>query len=201
MIKWLQGKKTYLVAAVVFVLGGIQALQAQGMIDWTIPSWVYVVLSALGLGALRSGVKRSENVNIGDLVERRVQSILKAHGLRFILVASLAVSGLSLFGCNMAGKDLQRVEHEPRSEQRSTGITITVNQSGARDGDAEASTLADARGEKLPLAAHAKGHVTVIICGQYPLVYSRSEGAPQTTGAGRGKLEATPKLEVNIPGK
>jgi hypothetical protein len=50
MWKWLSGKKTYLVAATTFVLGG---LSASGV---TVPMWVYSLLAAAGLGTLRAGV-------------------------------------------------------------------------------------------------------------------------------------------------
>lgn len=49
---WLQGKKTYIVA----VLAGVAAtLNALGIV---IPEWVYIVLGALGLGAIRSAITK-----------------------------------------------------------------------------------------------------------------------------------------------
>lgn len=50
---WLQGKKTYIVSILIGV-GGI--LMAQGVV---IPEYVWVILSALGLGAVRSGIDKS----------------------------------------------------------------------------------------------------------------------------------------------
>lgn len=47
----LKGKKTYLIAISVGILAG---LQAYGI---TVPEWVYTLLAALGLGAVRSAVK------------------------------------------------------------------------------------------------------------------------------------------------
>ena len=52
MLTWLSGKKTYIVAVAIFVLGG---LQASGI---AIPEYVYVLLGALGITTLRSGVKK-----------------------------------------------------------------------------------------------------------------------------------------------
>ena len=49
---WLEGKKTYIVALVLAVLG---AYTAMGHI---VPDEVYVILSALGLGTLRAGVDK-----------------------------------------------------------------------------------------------------------------------------------------------
>ena len=52
--KWLQGKKTYLLA---LVIGVIAALNALG---YVVPEWVYAILAALGLGAVRSAITKSE---------------------------------------------------------------------------------------------------------------------------------------------
>ena len=49
---FLKGKKTYIVAGVTFVLGGLTAL------GYVIPVWVYPLLGSLGLGTLRAGVKK-----------------------------------------------------------------------------------------------------------------------------------------------
>ena len=54
ILDWLKGKKTYIVFAALFIIGG---LQANGI---EIPQWVYSILAALGLGALRAGVKKAE---------------------------------------------------------------------------------------------------------------------------------------------
>jgi len=50
--KWLQGKKTYIIAILV---GVGAALQAMGV---SIPEYVYILLAALGLGAVRSGITK-----------------------------------------------------------------------------------------------------------------------------------------------
>ena len=50
MLKWLKGKKTYLVMAVTFVLGGLSTCGVE------VPTWVYGVLAGAGLGSLRAGV-------------------------------------------------------------------------------------------------------------------------------------------------
>jgi len=47
--KFLQGKKTYIVA---ILIGVFAALESMGVV---IPEYVYTILAALGLGALRSG--------------------------------------------------------------------------------------------------------------------------------------------------
>jgi len=50
MLNWLQGKRTYIIAAATFVMGG---LQAAGL---PIAPWIYPLLAAAGLGGLRAGV-------------------------------------------------------------------------------------------------------------------------------------------------
>jgi len=55
MLNWITGKKTYIVAVAVFVLGG---LQASGI---AIPEYVYVLLGALGITTLRAAVKKTES--------------------------------------------------------------------------------------------------------------------------------------------
>ena len=58
MLKWLDGKKTYLVAAATFILGGLTAC---GVV---IPAWLYPMLVASGMGALRAGVgKTADDTN------------------------------------------------------------------------------------------------------------------------------------------
>ena len=63
MFEWFSGKKTYLVALVTFIVGGLEALGGAGMIDWQTPSWLYATRGALGLLALRAGVKKIETNN------------------------------------------------------------------------------------------------------------------------------------------
>ena len=50
MFETLTGKKTYIIAAVTFVTAGLSA------IGLPVPAWIYPLLGALGVGALRSGI-------------------------------------------------------------------------------------------------------------------------------------------------
>ena len=50
---FLKGKKTYLIVAATFVLGGL------GACGVGIPAWVYTLLAAAGLGSLRAGVDKA----------------------------------------------------------------------------------------------------------------------------------------------
>lgn len=50
--KYLSGKKTYIVAILIGVGAGLQAI---GIV---IPDYVFAILGALGLGAVRSGVNK-----------------------------------------------------------------------------------------------------------------------------------------------
>ena len=54
MFDWLKGKKTYLVMATTFVVGG---LMAAGV---TVPPWLLVLLGSSGVGFLRAGVDKGE---------------------------------------------------------------------------------------------------------------------------------------------
>lgn len=49
---WLQGKKTYIVMVGAFVIAG---LMANGIV---IPDYVWGILAALGLGAIRSAIEK-----------------------------------------------------------------------------------------------------------------------------------------------
>ena len=51
--KWLRGKKTYLVAAAIVVLGFLQ-----GMDVFVVPGWAWPIIGAIGLGTLRAGVNK-----------------------------------------------------------------------------------------------------------------------------------------------
>lgn len=53
LVAWLSGKKTYIVMVIMFILGGLQA------IGIGVPEWVYAMLVAVGLGAVRAGVTKS----------------------------------------------------------------------------------------------------------------------------------------------
>ena len=55
MFDFLKGKKTYMVAAATFILGG---LTASGV---AVPIWVYSLLAAAGLTSLRAGVDRTKS--------------------------------------------------------------------------------------------------------------------------------------------
>jgi hypothetical protein len=57
MMDVLKGKRTYLIAAATFVLGGL------GAVGVSVPAWAYSLLAAAGLGALRAGVARAKDVN------------------------------------------------------------------------------------------------------------------------------------------
>ena len=52
--QYLQGKKTYIIA----ILIGLGAI-AQSL-GYVVPEYVYAILGALGLGAVRSGVDKSK---------------------------------------------------------------------------------------------------------------------------------------------
>jgi hypothetical protein len=52
ILAWLEGKKTYLVTAATFVLGGLVAVGVE------VPEWLWPLLAAAGLGTLRSGVEK-----------------------------------------------------------------------------------------------------------------------------------------------
>ena len=50
MLNWLQGKRTYIVAAATFVIAGLQACGVP------LAPWIFPLLAAGGLGALRAGL-------------------------------------------------------------------------------------------------------------------------------------------------
>ena len=50
--QWLSGKKTYIVAIATGMLGLYQAMHP----GFVMPEWVWALLGALGLGAIRSGM-------------------------------------------------------------------------------------------------------------------------------------------------
>jgi len=52
-IKWLKGKKSYILAVAVVVLGLLQGLGI-----FVMPEWSWAVLAALGLAAIRAGVNK-----------------------------------------------------------------------------------------------------------------------------------------------
>ena len=54
ILEWLDGKKTYIVA----VLVGLGAVATS--LGWSIPDWVWLLLGAIGLGAVRDAVKKLE---------------------------------------------------------------------------------------------------------------------------------------------
>ena len=49
MLKFLQGKKTYLVMIATIIIGGIDTANQAGVIHFTIPAIAYTVLGALGI--------------------------------------------------------------------------------------------------------------------------------------------------------
>lgn len=51
IIVWLKGKKTYLIAIVTAIIAGVQAM------GYTIPEYVYAILAALGISAVRAALK------------------------------------------------------------------------------------------------------------------------------------------------
>lgn len=59
MLEWLKGKKTYLIAAVAFVVAGL------GAIGIHTPDFVMEMLGALGLYSLRAGIKSDTGTGDG----------------------------------------------------------------------------------------------------------------------------------------
>lgn len=55
LLKWLEGKKTFIVALGIAAAAGCQAFGVE------IPELVWPVLAALGLAAIRAGVKKTES--------------------------------------------------------------------------------------------------------------------------------------------
>ncbi|MDE2577932.1 MAG: hypothetical protein KGL46_03920 [Hyphomicrobiales bacterium] len=53
----INGKKTYIVAAVIAACAGAQAL------GYTIPEWAWMLFNAAGLGAVRDAVAKAEPAN------------------------------------------------------------------------------------------------------------------------------------------
>lgn len=53
LITFLNGKKTYVVAVIAAITAGLQAL------GYTVPSYVYLIEGALGLGAIRVAISKS----------------------------------------------------------------------------------------------------------------------------------------------
>ena len=53
IIEYLKGKKAYLIAIATAVLGTLQGLDV-----FTLPEWVWPILAACGLAALRAGVNK-----------------------------------------------------------------------------------------------------------------------------------------------
>lgn len=53
IIEFLKGKKTYIIAIAIVVLG---ILQGYGI--FAVPEWVWPIIGGLGLGTLRAGVNK-----------------------------------------------------------------------------------------------------------------------------------------------
>ncbi len=53
LLEALKGKKTYLITALVVILGALQGLDVFIMPDWSWP-----IIGAIGLGTLRAGVNK-----------------------------------------------------------------------------------------------------------------------------------------------
>ena len=54
VVRWLDGKRTYLTAVTILTAGILAACGVQ------VPEFVWAALAALGLGFLRAGVKKAE---------------------------------------------------------------------------------------------------------------------------------------------
>jgi len=53
---YLKGRKSYIIAIVVAILGVLQGLDV-----FTLPDWCWPILGAAGLGALKGGIDRTSN--------------------------------------------------------------------------------------------------------------------------------------------
>ena len=63
LVSFLQGKRTYTIAAIAALTAGVQAL------GYHIPDWVYIIEGALGLGAVRVAISnQGGNYVTGDKV-------------------------------------------------------------------------------------------------------------------------------------
>lgn len=53
LIEWLKGKKTYLIAGTIVILGFLQ-----GTDIFVLPDWCWPILGACGLATIRAGVNK-----------------------------------------------------------------------------------------------------------------------------------------------
>ena len=61
LIEFLKGKKTYIIAIAIVVLGFLQ-----GMEVFIVPEWAWGILGALGLASLRAGVNK-----VADTIKKK----------------------------------------------------------------------------------------------------------------------------------
>ena len=54
ILAFIDGKKTYITMLLTFVAAGLTAC------GYTIPEWAWIVLGGLGLGTIRSAIKKGE---------------------------------------------------------------------------------------------------------------------------------------------
>jgi hypothetical protein len=66
VMEFIKGKRTYIVAIAMLILGALQGLDI-----FIMPEWGWGILGAVGLGALRAGV---------DTVAKKVEEQAKANG-------------------------------------------------------------------------------------------------------------------------
>jgi len=66
VMEFIKGKRTYIVAIVMLILGALQGLDI-----FIMPEWGWGILGAVGLGALRAGV---------NTIAKKVEEQAKANG-------------------------------------------------------------------------------------------------------------------------
>ena len=54
MKKWLEGKKTYFCAGILFIVGGLRAIGIE------IPDEVFALLGAAGFASMKAGIERKK---------------------------------------------------------------------------------------------------------------------------------------------
>ena len=95
IIDFLNGKKTYIIAALVFIMTAITGLYQFGVIKFQVPEFVWTALAALGFATLKASIP-SANLQLTGLAEKLFASKYGKYAVAAILaiVAMLQAIGI-----------------------------------------------------------------------------------------------------------
>lgn len=119
LISWKSGWKTYAVVLAGVVLGAIQGLDANGMANIHVPSWIDWILGFLGAGTLRHGIQ----TQTATVIENVLGALTAPGSVQGAAPAAPALTAADIANAVATGMAAQRKADRGAEDKTQAAIT------------------------------------------------------------------------------